>query len=328
MEGKLGRARFMMYGSISVGAVAVTPWLGAWFLLPLLFSLIVGAALPRVGTNVERREYVVAVAIFVVQIAYGVAVALTGGATSPLLPVMLLTVALLPTRFTTRGVVAGVVMTLAVMLAATVGVDHGAFFADPTYLLVNVACMIGIATCSHALMRSEVLHRKRAVLDPLTGLLNRQALPERFAELAELAAVTDGSVALIECDIDRFKAINDLHGHARGDVVLREIAAGLRKVLRSFELVYRLGGEEFLIVLPGADVAEAHVLAERIRVAIEQGRPGGLPVTASMGIAAARGSAVAFAPLFELADRALYQAKRAGRNRVIAHSDPAAVLAA
>ncbi len=140
-----------------------------------------------------------------------------------------------------------------------------------------LGCLGGVAACSYALMRSEVHHRTRAILDPLTGLLNREALADRFAELAEQAAVTGGSIALVACDLDHFKDINDEHGHERGDTVLREAAYVLRKHLRSFELVYRLGGEEFLIVLPGAPLAEAEAIAEHTRAAIERHRLGGLP---------------------------------------------------
>ncbi|MDX6665353.1 MAG: two-component system, cell cycle response regulator [Solirubrobacteraceae bacterium] len=308
-----------MYGCIALGALIITPWVGGWFLLPVLYSLIVGTVVSGVSARFERREYVVAFGIFNAQAAFGAAVMLSGGPTSPLLPGMLLTVILLPARFTTRGVVAGVAMTVVIMLAATAGADPSGFVDNPTYVVTNLVCAIGLAACAHALMRTEVFQRKRAVLDPLTGLLNRQALPERFEEIAVQAAQTDGSVAMIALDIDHFKKINDLHGHARGDAVLQELAYSVRKVLRSFELVYRLGGEEFLVVLPGATLAESGQLAERIRAAIERDRPAGLSVTVSMGVAAAHGSAVAFKPLFEQADGALYAAKRAGRNRVAGH---------
>jgi diguanylate cyclase (GGDEF)-like protein len=166
-------------------------------------------------------------------------------------------------------------------------------------------------------MRVEMEHRSEAVLDPLTGLLNRKSLGARFEELAQQAAVTGGSVCLVVCDLDRFKRVNDSHGHVQGDAVLTDAAYLMRSTLRSFELVYRLGGEEFLVVLPGATLDEGETLAERMRVALEDGRPGGLAVTASFGVAAAHGAEVAFEPLFRAADAALYGAKRSGRNRVV-----------
>jgi diguanylate cyclase (GGDEF)-like protein len=231
----------------------------------------------------------------------------------------------MPARFTARGVVAGVILTATVAIVSTVALDPQGYLDDPTYVNAMLGCLGGVAACSYALMRSEVHHRTRAILDPLTGLLNREALPDRFAELAEQAAVTGGSIALVACDLDHFKEINDEHGHERGDTVLREAAYVLRKHLRSFELVYRLGGEEFLIVLPGATLPEAEAIAEQTRVAVEQHRLAGLPVTISMGVVAASGVAIDFRPLFNRADEALYRAKREGRNRVVslAYEKPA-----
>jgi diguanylate cyclase (GGDEF)-like protein len=125
-------------------------------------------------------------------------------------------------------------------------------------------------------------------------------------------------VSLVLCDVDGFKAINDEHGHDRGDAVLRDIAYELRKRLRSFELVYRLGGEEFLIVLPGIGLEGGVVTAERLREAVEQARPKDIPVTISLGVSSASGAAVDYDELFRAADAALYDAKRDGRNRVVA----------
>lgn len=164
-------------------------------------------------------------------------------------------------------------------------------------------------------MRSDIRQRADAILDPLTGLLNRKALTDRFAELAEQAALTGEPVALVMCDVDEFKTVNDAHGHERGDAVLKDLAYVIRRSLRSFELVYRLGGDELLIVLPGATAATARDLAEAVRAAIEAARPGGLDVTVSIGVASAHGG-VAFDALFRDADDALYRAKHDGRNRV------------
>jgi diguanylate cyclase (GGDEF)-like protein len=119
------------------------------------------------------------------------------------------------------------------------------------------------------------------------------------------------------CDVDNFKSINDEHGHDCGDAVLRDIAYELRKHLRSFELVYRLGGEEFLIVLPGITQTAAKIVAERLRAAVEQSRPTGIPVTISLGLSSGTGESVVYDTMFKAADDALYEAKRAGRNRVV-----------
>ena len=141
-------------------------------------------------------------------------------------------------------------------------------------------------------------------------------------------ALTDQWVCVLACDLDHFKAVNDAHGHERGDQVLRDAAYILRKQLRSFELLYRLGGEEFLVVLPGLTLVEGRDVAERARAALEDARPAGLTLTASMGVAAACGADVNYDTLFRSADAALYEAKRSGRNRVVAGGDDVTRLAA
>jgi diguanylate cyclase (GGDEF)-like protein len=318
MEARLARARTTMYGCLSIAFLAGIPWFGWWILIPLAWT---AAFYPLIRPWMHRSphpEYAVAATLVNAQVMIGVGIAVTGGPTSPALPLLLLAVVTMPARFTARGVVAGVILTALVAIVSTVALDPQGYLDDPTYVNAMLGCLGGVAACSYALMRSEVHHRTRAILDPLTGLLNREALPDRFAELAEQAAVTGGSIALVACDLDHFKAINDEHGHERGDTVLREAAYVLRKHLRSFELVYRLGGEEFLIVLPGATRPEAEAIAEHTRVAVEQHRLAGLPVTISMGVVAAGGDAIDFRPLFNRADEALYRAKREGRNRVVA----------
>jgi diguanylate cyclase (GGDEF)-like protein len=111
--------------------------------------------------------------------------------------------------------------------------------------------------------------------------------------------------------------VNDTHGHDRGDAVLRATAYEMRKTLRSFELVYRLGGEEFLLVLPGLGLEEGAEVAERLRHSVANGRPGGLKVTMSVGVSAAAGEEASYDRLMKASDEALYRAKREGRDRVV-----------
>jgi diguanylate cyclase (GGDEF)-like protein len=166
------------------------------------------------------------------------------------------------------------------------------------------------------LVASDERHRVDSTLDQLTGLLNRRALEPRFAEVAEQALVNRQPVSLILADLDRFKRVNDEHGHVAGDVVLRDVSSALRGALRSFELLYRFGGEEFLLVLPGAESSEALAIAETLRAAIEALEPAGLEVTCSFGVATAGADALELSRLLADADAALYGAKGAGRNRV------------
>lgn len=324
MEGRLGRARAIMYGTLALAFVIGSFWMGP-VILVLLAASAVGYALlrPRMDRS-ATPEYVLAATIVNSQVIIGIGVAMTGGPQSPALPLLLLPIVTLPARFSTRGVFAGVAVTVVVMLAATVGAHPGDFADDPSLTLVTLACVAGLAAFSHALMRSEIEQRADAVLDPLTGLLNRKALANRFAELAEQARLTGGPVCVIACDLDHFKTVNDEFGHEHGDAVLKGAAYVMRKSLRSFELAYRLGGEEFLVVLPGSTLDDGCTVAERIRSALEEHRPGGRTVTGSFGVAAAFGADVNLEPLFRQADTALYRAKHEGRNRVIA-ADPASV---
>jgi diguanylate cyclase (GGDEF)-like protein len=318
METKIARARAIMYGSLAIAFLVGIPWVGAWTLIPLGLSVITyGILRPRIATS-ERPEYVVAATVVNAQALIGIGIALSGAAHSPTIPMLLLPIVTLPARFSPRGVHAGLAVTVVVLLAATVGVDFQGFLDDPTYVIIGLACCGGLAAFAETLMRAEMEQRSDAVLDPLTGLLNRKALAGRFEEIAQQAALTGAPICLIACDLDHFKDVNDSHGHARGDAVLKDVAYLMRKQLRSFELIYRLGGEEFLIVLPGVSVPEGHAIAERVRAGIETSYPAGLDVTASFGVAGAAGGAADFETLFRAADEALYEAKRAGRNRVIA----------
>jgi diguanylate cyclase (GGDEF)-like protein len=321
MEAKLALPRTIMYGSLAVVFVISIPWLGWLPFLPLVGSVLGYTLLrPRIASS-ERPEYVVAATVVNAQILIGVGIALTGGANSPAIPFILLPLVTLPARFSTRGVYAGLAVTAVTLVAGTVGVDFSGFVDNPTLVLSGLATAGGLTAFANFLMNAEMEQRSDSVLDPLTGLLNRKSLLERFEEIAQQAALTDAWVCVLACDLDRFKRVNDLHGHGRGDQVLKDAAHVLRKQLRSFELLYRLGGEEFLVVLPGLTVGEGRDVAERARVALEDARPGGLPLTASMGVAAARGTEVAYDTLFRAADGALYDAKRTGRNRVVAVGD-------
>ncbi len=318
MEADLTRPRAIMYGSLAIAFLIAIPWVGAWTLIPLGLSVITYALLrPRIATS-ERPEYVVATTVVNAQVLIGIGIALSGGPQSPTIPMLLLPIVTLPARFSPRGVYAGLALTIVVLFASTLGVDPSGFADDPTYTLIGLACCGGLAAFSATLMHAEIKQRSDAVLDPLTGLLNRKALAGRFAEIAQQASLTGAPICLIACDLDHFKRVNDDYGHARGDAVLKDAAYVMRKQLRSFELVYRLGGEEFLIVLPGVAVDEGRAIAERVRAGIEEARPAGLEVTASFGVAGSDGGTAVFEPLFAAADDALYQAKRAGRNRVVA----------
>jgi diguanylate cyclase (GGDEF)-like protein len=215
-------------------------------------------------------------------------------------------------------VVAGVTIAASLVIAVGFGVDAQAVLDKPELLTAPLALILCVAFLSTPLMRSDIQHRSDAVIDQLTGMLNRNALNVRVQELTQQSAVSGEPIGVIVGDLDHFKDINDNHGHTVGDVVLKQVAYMLRKQLRAFDLAYRLGGEEFLILLPGSDLEHAETLAERLRARVGSEQVAGdIGVTMSFGVAASqRDEAFDYAAVFSKADAALYRAKRKGRDRV------------
>src|SRR6202035_4924189 len=165
------------------------------------------------------------------------------------------------------------------------GIDANTVLNRPDLVTAPLALILAVAVLSTPLMRSDIQHRSDAVVDQLTGMLNRKALGVRAAKLAQQSEITGEPVGMIVGDVDHFKDVNDTYGHGVGDVVLREIAYLLRKHLRAFDLAYRLGGEEFLILVPGSDLEQTAELAERLCTGIRTGDVGGgIDVRMSFGV--------------------------------------------
>ena len=187
------------------------------------------------------------------------------------------------------------------------------------FLVLLLVLASAIATLreqlSRALARSEALE-ELATTDPLTGLANRRAATEVLEHQALAAERYDRPLSVVAIDVDRFKSINDAHGHQAGDEVLRTIADVLRRHARDADLVARWGGEEFLIVAPHTTRADARVLAERCRGAIADARPGGFDITATFGVAQLH-AGEDVDNLLARADLLLYDAKRHGRDQVL-----------
>ena len=247
------------------------------------------------------------------------AVVTTGGAASPVLMWFALPAVTLGARFSPRGMVLGTAYILALLLLSTVGLDSTASSAHHQELIAAVALVLSTVILSGALVESDRAHRRRSTLDPLTGLFNRNALDQRLCELdGQPTGEEEGlSHALLLCDLDNFKRVNDRHGHAAGDAVLQDVAYTMRSVLRAGDSIYRVGGEEILVVLPGATEADAVGIAERLRRAVRERRPVGAAVTISVGVAVSQPGPLDTDEMISLADAALYAAKAAGRDRVV-----------
>ncbi len=167
---------------------------------------------------------------------------------------------------------------------------------------------------------AEARLKDAATTDMLTGLSNRRAFHETAMAAVALAHRQRRPLAALMIDADHFKTINDQHGHDVGDVVLVALADTLRRQARPGDLLARLGGEEFALIMPATDDVDAAVMAERIRLAVEATpvltRAGHLRLTASVGVAALGPTMTTLDQLLHGADQALYRAKRDGRNLV------------
>jgi diguanylate cyclase (GGDEF)-like protein len=329
MDRHLQPVRRATFGVVAVSLLVMGPWLGWWTVVPVLLAAMAFRLADTRIDRLDRPEYALFAAWVSSQVIIAGAVALTGGPHVPTMAWLAIPIVTLGARFSERGIALGVAVSIALMLAVSVSIDARAIIDYPPLVIAPIALMVAVAMFQTVLMRSDVKYRAEAVIDPLTGMLNRKALIQRGAELAEQSQVTKLPVGLVVGDVDHFKQINDVHGHACGDAVLKGVAYELRKSLRAFDLFYRIGGEEFLVLLPGADAQRAGELAEQLRVAIADQPLAGQPVTMSFGAAAsAPGERFDYETVFALADAALYEAKRTGRDRVCVPPDTGVLVPA
>jgi diguanylate cyclase (GGDEF)-like protein len=244
-----------------------------------------------------------------------VVVALDGGVTSPLTLVYLFP--LLFSSLSYPPVSTAIVYGAALSSYALVGLGE-----DPARVFMGLASL-GLAPFlgflqarEHKRERRELVHSART--DALTGLLNHTAFQDQLT--AELdGAWRDGrSLALIALDVDRFKEVNDHRGHAAGDAALRSVAGALRSVVRPDDVCGRIGGDEFMLALPGTGPVAAERVAERLRLALSA-----TPVTVSIGIAVFPDHATLRDELMHHADAAMYTAKQHGRDRAATYAPPA-----
>ncbi len=189
-------------------------------------------------------------------------------------------------------------------------------FADADEARIQEAVALIAPTLDN--LRHLAIAEWRAATDSLTGLPNKRALTDTLRRMVAQSFRSSTPLAALMCDLDHFKDVNDRVGHHRGDDLLAAVGAVFKHILRAADFVCRYGGEEFLVLLPSTGLDGARVIGEKLRAAVSELRIPAIPqaVTLSVGIAVLPDHAVDATSLQQAADRALYGAKRAGRNRV------------
>jgi diguanylate cyclase (GGDEF)-like protein len=201
--------------------------------------------------------------------------------------------------------------------------DKKAVETSGLYITLLIIVLLSIALWAYRTKRSQLHFMRLSQVDGLTGIANRP----RFIELAESALEagrkSTQEVCVVLCDLDHFKAINDKHGHAAGDFVLKQTVAACQLHLRASDVFGRFGGEEFGIVLPGCTLHDARLRAEQLRLAIatisSSSEGVDLTASASFGVASTASASYELRQLLADADAALYRAKHDGRNCVVLH---------
>ena len=184
---------------------------------------------------------------------------------------------------------------------------------EVAYLAVVGVAIAGLSQLRRTQSQLQLL----ATHDPLTTVLNARAFASQVAQELGRNRRYGRPLALVYLDLDDFKKVNDAHGHATGDAVLRLVADAMRSAVRQADVVGRLGGDEFGVLMPETDGTVAHAVANRLAGGIRTVFRGTPSVTASIGVVAVSGTEAGSDELLRKADQAMYEAKRAGKDRVV-----------
>jgi diguanylate cyclase (GGDEF)-like protein len=320
MELRLRRYRAGCFAILALGLFSLAPELGWGWFGPMAVGFAGFAIADRFMRGSAHPEVWVGAAWGMLPLLLGGAVAATGGATSPALMWFALPAVTLGARFEPRGIAIGTAYILAVLLLSTIVSGSAALGDNHHSVVAAVALVLSTVILSGALVESDRAHRHSASIDPLTGLFNRNALELRLAELEGGAGSKPGvSHALLLCDLDHFKRVNDSYGHPTGDEVLRTFAITMFANIRSVDRFGRYGGEEFLLVLPDMPNEGAGRAMDRLRAIVADldwsAFSPGMKVTLSAGVATLKPNETTDSFLAR-ADTALYTAKAQGRNRI------------
>jgi diguanylate cyclase (GGDEF)-like protein len=319
MEERVQRYRLACFGILALAlAVGGGDEVGYWW-IPLLAAGLAGFAVAdRFMRRSSHPAIWVAGAWAALPLILMASVLVTGGAASPALVWFALPAVTLGFRFEPRGMVVGTVYVVATFLFAAIVPNPDLAWEERQLLIAILALIASTVILSGALVESDRAHRHRSTLDSLTGLFNRNALEQRLSELDGQPCDPDQGIshAFLLCDLDHFKQVNDRFGHAIGDAVLQDVAYTMRATLRAGDSIYRVGGEEILVILPGAGHSDAIEIGERLCVAVRERRPSGVTVSLSIGVAVAEPETIDTEDLLARADASLYAAKRGGRDRI------------
>ena len=323
LHARLVRANTGILVALVVLIVLALPFVqGRIGLLPAAAGMALFGGIQRNATRFARPELWVFGALLGAEAMIVLAVTANDGALTPAMALLCWPVAGMAGRFPDRASRLGTLYAVLLACGAILATDPGVLTSDPLALTLLLVALVAVHTVSTVLRDSDVEHRGASILDPLTGMLNRTALTNRTEEIEHQSRLTGEPVAVLVADLDHFKLVNDNHGHAIGDAVLQEVAYRLRTELRAYDLAYRLGGEEFVILLLGGTPMATTATAEQLREAVAAKPIVGLDITVSIGLAAsAPGTSFVWDDVFARADAALYQAKADGRDRV-ATSEP------
>lgn len=218
-----------------------------------------------------------------------------------------------------------VMLTLgALLLTLSDEVAHLTWWVAVLYCLIGV--VLNISLLIYLLKRFEKHLIEQNRYDELTGLANRRALDRALMREWRRLQRSGTGFALLAMDLDHFKEVNDRFGHPAGDQMLIQVAGRLKRAAREVDLIARVGGEEFIVLIHGNSVEGALIAAERLRAAVSAApyaiKDGLAPITISIGIALATADDLELSNVLERADQALYQAKHEGRNRVCLEAGP------
>ncbi|MEM7141048.1 MAG: GGDEF domain-containing protein [Actinomycetota bacterium] len=311
-----GSKLVIAYVATAAVLVAAVPTYGWWVVAVVGGDAVRAAAFQSIGLRGPRPEAWYLADLILSSATVAIGVWFTGGVESPFFPWFAMVAAVAPTLFVGKLLaIASAALTLSVIVAAF---GPSSSTSAPAWLAAAalLAAMLTVLLSFLELLSFEGRFRRESAMDPLTGLPNRRSFDRRMAVLAEDDVAP---ISLLLIDIDHFKRINDEFGHDRGDEVLADVAAELQAALRGDDRPFRIGGEEFVFVLPHTPPQRAAELAEVVRHRLDVAAVAALPVTVSVGVATAADGRSLDAAL-HAADDALRRAKAAGRNRVVAAS--------